>query len=164
MREVDALADVLPEGRVLRPRSLVAVEELDEPDVHHCLGEREEGIDPGVALVRQRGPLALVQLGPLRVVDRAQAVDGPPRRPVAVGLEDVAVQPIHDQATNPERRVIVERPDRFGVTLVLDQLLQGGPDRELFDLRLVVQRQRVVHVEPDHLDLRELQVAVDVHP
>src|SRR6185503_11415731 len=43
-----------------------------------------------------------------------------------------------------------------------DQLVERGPHGQLFDARLVVERQRVVHVEADHLDLVEPQVAVDV--
>jgi hypothetical protein len=47
--------------------------------------------------------------------------------------------------------------------VLLDQLAERQLDRELFQLVLVVQGERVVHVEPDHLDRVHPEVSITEH-
>ena len=163
--EVDALANVMPERGVVRlPRGIVVVEVVDQHRVEHRFGQRKQGVDPGVALAGEPRPLALVELADQHPIDVLEAVAGAPRKAVAVRLEDVAVLVIDHQTTHRQHRIVGEGPDLLRVTLGGHQLVEGGPHRQLLDPRLVVERQRVVHVEADHLDLVEPQVAVDVDP
>ena len=80
-----------------------------------------------------------------------------------VHLEDVAGGAVDHEPADRPARVVAQAADLVRVGVLLDQLLEGELDRELLQLVLVVQGERVVHVEPDHLDAVHPQVAVAEH-
>ena len=158
VRLVDGLADVLPQLAVLdRPRAL---EVVDEDAVHDDLGQREQRVDPGVGRGRGADALARVELLARVAVEHLVAVEDAPDVAVAVHLEDVAVVAVHHQAPDGPVGVVLEGQDLAGIAPLLDQLLERAVDRELLQRGLVVDRQRVVHVEADGLDVRHPQVAI----
>ena len=79
----------------------------------------------------------------------------------AVHLQDVAEALVDEQAADRELDRGSGCPDDVRRVAAQDELLERGLDRELVHLGLVVDGQRVVHVEPDPVDARHLQVAVD---
>ncbi len=79
---------------------------------------------------------------------------------VGVHLEQVAIQLVVPQTTHGERGVVDELLD-FGGVAEQDELLDYEVEAEDLVFGRLVQRQRVVHVEAEELDLGELQGAVD---
>jgi hypothetical protein len=81
---------------------------------------------------------------------------------VAIHLEDISKLAIDHQPAHAEARVVVEPANLLGVAALLDQFFQRRLDAERLQILLFVERQRVVHVEADEIDLVHPQVAVDV--
>jgi hypothetical protein len=136
---------------------------IDEHGVDHRLGQREQRVDPGVARGAGLDARLPVERAALLAGEHARAVEHAPDVTVAVHLEDVAELLVdHQPAHRPLRRVL-ELEDARRVAAVLDQLLQRQLDRQLLHRRLLVDGERVVHVEADELDLVHLEVAVDEH-
>ena len=157
---VDRLADVVVELRVVH-RHALRLEVLDHVAEQARLGQREQRVDPGEAGQRQVDLLVAVQPLALLPRDGPAAVEAPAHVVVAVHLEDVAGDLVEDETADDELRVVGELGERLGVVELRDQPLQRHPEREVLQPAQVVHRQRVVHVEPDHVDLVHPQVAVD---
>ena len=138
------------------------LEVLDDRGEHHDLRQREERVDRGPAGLRELDALAAVERLELVALEDAVAVVRATDLPVAIHLEDVASVPIDDQAADRERRIVDELADALRVAAVHDELVERAGDRERLEVRLVVQRQRVVHVEANELALVHPEVPVDV--
>ena len=82
---------------------------------------------------------------------------------VAVHLEHVTELAIDHEAADRPARVVVQLKDLGGIAVLLDQLLERELDRKALELVLVIERQRVVHVEPDHLDRVHPEIAIAEH-
>jgi vacuolar-type H+-ATPase subunit I/STV1 len=79
---------------------------------------------------------------------------------VAVHLEDVSEALVDEKPSDRKLRVERNVEDVLRIA-AQDQLAGGGLDRELIHLGLIVDRERVVHVEADERSSSETQVAID---
>ena len=127
---VDGLADVLPQPVVVDRAAAGFLLVLDQGAVHDHLGQREQGVDPGVGRQRGAHALAQVQLATLVAGQLGVAVEAAPDMAVAIHLEDVAVLAIDDQAADGPLGTVVELQDR-GRVAAPDQLLHAGGHHRL---------------------------------
>lgn len=118
-----------------------------------------EDIDARLVVVKILVRIVLVDLGRLEELEAVHAHDY-----VAVGvdLEQVAVDLVVPEAAHRKVRVVHERGDVLWVAH-LEQLLDDETKRQHLVLRRLVQRQRVVHVEAEELDLAQLQASIHEH-
>ena len=159
---VDGGADVA-EQLVIVMRAGLAVAPRDERHVHHGLGQAEQRVDPREPIGRQVDLLVAIDRPALVLREHPEAVVAAPDVAVPVELEHVAQLAIDHDAADRPARVVREVLDRLGIAVLLDELAQRELDRQLLQLVLVVQGERVVHVEPDHLDRVHAEVPVTEH-
>ena len=136
--------------------------------VHHGgvdgdLGERVESVDPMVPPRAGSKTPGVVGAPALLARELPKAVVRPLDVPVAVHLEHVAKLAIDEEPADRKVRAVLHRQELFGIA-ALDELADGRLDALPIHLGLAVDRERVVHVEPDRFDLVEPHVAVAVDP
>jgi len=158
VRFVDALADVGEDGRVV-DGSAGALERLDDCGVDARFAERVERVDPVVARRRRAHLLRVVERLELLGGELAEAVVALTDRLVAVHLEDVAVALVDEETAHGEVGRVGDVRDAARVA-ARDEAVDRGLDGELVHRQLVVDGQRVVHVEADPADACHPQVAV----
>jgi hypothetical protein len=81
---------------------------------------------------------------------------------VLVDLEDVAQLLVDDETADDAVRVVLKAADRLGVVLLGDQLGARRVVGQLLERQLVVEGERVIHVEADHADVAHAQVAIHI--
>ena len=158
MRLVDALANVGEEPRVV-DRVTLLLHRIDERGVRRDLRERIERVDPVVTRRRRTELLRVVERLQLLFRELAEAVVALVDVLVAVHLQHVPEALVDEQAAHRELRRHRHRLDEVRVAAV-DQLRDRRTNGEVVHRRLVVDRQRVVHVEADPADAAHLQIAV----
>jgi hypothetical protein len=161
VRLVDALADVVEQ--LAGVHGLASpFEALDDGGVHGRFAQSIEGIDP-VEPGRGGSQLArLVQRTQFLTRERAHPVVALLHDLVAVHFQDVPEPLVDQQAPDGEACVIAEIAEILRPSTG-DHLVDGRQDREPVHLVLVVDGERVVHVEADPVDARHLEIAIDVH-
>ena len=158
---VDRLADVVVELAVVDRAIQPGLVQLDDAGQQARLGQREERVDPRVVGALHANALVAVEALDLLVGEQPAAVVGAADVAEAIDLEQVAVDLVDEHAAQHEGVIVGDRADLLGIAAVLHQALDGEIVRELLEPAQVVDRQRVVHVEADQLDLGHVQVAVD---
>ena len=81
----------------------------------------------------------------------------------AVHLQDVTQVLIDEQTTDGEVHRVVEGGEELGVA-ARDELVDSGANAQFVHALLVINDQRVVHVEAHPIAARHLQIAIDEHP
>jgi len=132
---------------------------IDEGRVDRGLAQRVQGVDPVVARGGRAQLLRVVERAQLVFRELAEAVVALRDVLVAVHLEDVTEALVDEQSANREVDLLRDVDDEVRVASP-HQLVDGRLDGEPVHLRLVVDRQGVVHVEPDPGDAAHPQVAV----
>ena len=161
MDGVDRFADVVVELAVVDGQRELRLVEIDDAGQQAGFGEREERVDPRVVGALHANALVAVEALDLLVGEQAAAVVGAAHVAEAIDLQQVAAHLVDEHAAQHEAVIVRDLADLLGVPAVLDQPLDGQIVRELLEPAQVVDRQRVVHVEADQLDLGHVQVAVD---
>jgi len=161
---VDAVPDVGEDRLEGRPAVRFAIGALDDLREERDLGEGEEGVDEVVAGKADPDLHSAVEAAALVLGEGALPVVGAADVTVAVHLQDVAELLVHDQPAHADLSIVAQTQEISGVAAGLDESLQGELERQLLDVGPGVVRERVVHVEPDHLDQVHSQVAVDPDP
>src|SRR5262249_38708576 len=81
----------------------------------------------------------------------------------AVHLQDVPEALVDEQSANGKVDRILDLAEDLLRVTARPKLLDGRADGELVHLHLVVDGERVVHVEADPVDPRHLEISVDEH-
>ena len=149
--------------RRLRPEVGGAVDEVDELGEEVDLWQREEGVDRGEALMLHAEALGPVERLPLGPREQALAVVGGADVAVTVHLDDVAVGLVDHEPADRELWIGADRLELLRVAAG-EQLGDGGVEREPLELRLAVDRQRVVHVKADREDPLKGEITVGEDP
>mmetsp|Transcript_24822 Transcript_24822/g.50414 ORF Transcript_24822/g.50414 Transcript_24822/m.50414 type:complete len:544 (-) Transcript_24822:38-1669(-) len=167
--QVDALPDLavdLPVGLFVEELVLTLVLHLDEGGEEVSVDELEECVHVDEVLFGEGGDLvehAVVQVLASNGGDGLEAMVGETDVLVTVDLEEVAALRVDDQASDPKRVIVFEVQNLLRIPQRVHQFLLRTVERQFVELRLVVLRQRVVHVEPDRLDPAQLQFAIAEH-
>ena len=162
MRLVDRLAHVVEDGAVV-DATAVFVQRVDDGAVARHLGQRKQRVDPVVAR-RVRAHLLLhVQLVDLRRLEPREAVVALVHGLEAIHLEHVAEALVDEQPADRKARVVADVPQVARVAAV-DHSLHRELHAQLVQRLLMVDGERVVHVEAEPVDLGQVQVPVHEHP
>ena len=156
---VDALADVAEELREVHGFAAL-LEAVDDPGVERRFAERVERVDPVVAPGRRAELLLVVQRAKLVFRKLAKAMVALLDDLVAVHLQDVPEALVDEKPANRKVDAVLNRREHVLRVAACRKLGQGRPDRQVVHLRLVVDGEGVVHVEPHPVDSRHLQVAI----
>mmetsp|Transcript_20665 Transcript_20665/g.60043 ORF Transcript_20665/g.60043 Transcript_20665/m.60043 type:complete len:313 (+) Transcript_20665:1483-2421(+) len=79
---------------------------------------------------------------------------------VTIDLEEVASPGVDDEAADPERMIVLELQNLLRITQCHDQFLLRPVERQLIERRLMILRQRIIHIEPYRLDAVQIQFAI----
>src|SRR5690606_38721962 len=121
--------------------------------------ESEERVDP-VITVRLIEELVLVIEGvDLLLREQARSVEALGELFVAVELQDISLIFVDEQAADREVLVEGEVLEALGVA-AFDQPLDGQAHAQGVHRVLLVDRERVIHVETDPVDLGQMQISI----
>ena len=152
---IERLLHLVPQVAVAhRSPQLAGVEEVDELHVHAGRRDREQRVEEGPAVVGQVDERPLIRFPLLVEAERLRPVKGPFHVAEAVGLHDVAVLGVDDEAADDQLRVELQvrhRPPLRRQSFLDERV------RALLPLAHVVVDERIVHVVPDGANAPEVE-------